>query len=285
MIQFKNRHVRVFESALFRTTCSVIQTEDLVLVVDPNWLPMEIEIIKNYVDELIDESPKRELLLLFTHSDYDHILGYGAFPQAKVFASSHFVQNKDKGEVLKQITDWDDEYYIQRDYIIQYPQIDFLVTEDGQEFSIGDTSIHCYFAPGHTRDSLFTTVEMSDTKGGDYCIFLAGDYLSNVEFPFIYDSSEAYNDTLSKVDDLLAKHRINLMIPGHGDAAYTIEEIRNRLELSRSYIRELRSSISSGVDFDLNAWLKLYDFPVSLTKAHLKNTALITQELREKDAK
>ena len=39
MLHFKNRSITVFQSALYKTTSAVIETKDLVLVTDPNWLP------------------------------------------------------------------------------------------------------------------------------------------------------------------------------------------------------------------------------------------------------
>ena len=45
-IQFKTPNITVFESALFRTTTTLLETDDLLLLVDPNWLPSEIENIQ-----------------------------------------------------------------------------------------------------------------------------------------------------------------------------------------------------------------------------------------------
>lgn len=84
MIQFQNEAVTVFQSALFQTTSSVIQTKEMILIVDPNWLPNEIETIRNYVNSIQWE---REIYLLFTHGDFDHIIGYQAFPGAKTIGS------------------------------------------------------------------------------------------------------------------------------------------------------------------------------------------------------
>jgi hydroxyacylglutathione hydrolase len=53
----------------------------MVLIVDLNWLPNEVDDIRNYVDSVKGD---RELYLLFTHGDFDHIIGYKAFPGAKI---------------------------------------------------------------------------------------------------------------------------------------------------------------------------------------------------------
>ena len=85
MIQFQNEHITVFQSALYQTTCTVVETKDFVLVVDPNWLPHEMEEeIEQHVTQIRGQ---RELYLLFTHGDFDHVIGYHAFPGAKVIRS------------------------------------------------------------------------------------------------------------------------------------------------------------------------------------------------------
>ena len=76
MIQYKSENITVFQSALFETTSTVIETEDVILVVDPTWLPQEVENIRNYVNSIRNHRP---IYLIFTHSDYDHIIGYKAF--------------------------------------------------------------------------------------------------------------------------------------------------------------------------------------------------------------
>ena len=129
-IQYKDTQTTVFESALFRTTSTLIETKDLVLLVDPNWLPEEIENIQQAV---LRCDPSKPFFLLFTHSDYDHIIGYRAFPNAQIIASQSFVDNKNKAKIIQQINDWDDENYIKRCYPITYPAVDIVIKEEGQQ--------------------------------------------------------------------------------------------------------------------------------------------------------
>ena len=93
MIQFQNEFMTVFESALFQTTCTVVEAKEFVLVVDPNWLPHEIEEIKEHVARVQGE---KELYLLFTHGDFDHVIGYHAFPGAKVIGSKGLKEHPNK---------------------------------------------------------------------------------------------------------------------------------------------------------------------------------------------
>ena len=126
-IQYKTPQLTVFESALFRTTSTLIETEEFLLLVDPNWLPKEIENLQQVVKRKQGNKP---LYLLFTHSDYDHIIGYRAFDNAQIIASQAFVDNKEKTSILQQIKDWDDENYIKRNYPIEYPTVDIIIKAD-----------------------------------------------------------------------------------------------------------------------------------------------------------
>ena len=123
MIQYQDSSLCVFESALFRTTSTVLEMPDLILVVDPTWLPEEVQAIQDFV---FSKKANRPIYLLFTHSDYDHILGYGAFPEATIIATTAFNTNPGKQEILAQIRKFDDEYYIQRSYKINYPGVVYI---------------------------------------------------------------------------------------------------------------------------------------------------------------
>ena len=82
----------------YPVTKTVVQTDDLVLLVDPNWLPTEIGFLQNYIAKILNNKP---LYLLLTHSDYDHIIGYQAFKGAKTIASDAFVKNKEKEDEVQ----------------------------------------------------------------------------------------------------------------------------------------------------------------------------------------
>ena len=275
MIQFKNENAIVFESALFRTTSTVVLTDDLVLVVDPNWLPDEVESIRHFVASAKQQRP---IYLLFTHSDYDHIIGWQAFTGAKVIASKAFTENPEKQKVIEQILAWDDEYYITRNYPIEYPKVDLEVFANGQTFDLGSTRLTFYLAPGHNPDGIFTIVENKNWTPAS-AIWIAGDYLSNVEFPYIYHSSHAYENTLSKVDFILKNHPIQLMIPGHGDVATTTAVILERQNESVLYIRDLRKCLSEKREFDTALLWQRYQFRRGMQNFHDENVRLIRKEL------
>lgn len=267
MILFRNDTMTVFQSQLFKTTSTVIRTNDCIIVVDPTWLPQEVEDIRLYVNKIKDDRP---VYLLFTHSDWDHIIGYGAFPEAKVIASEGFVMCERKPAILDQIHEFDGDYYLDRNYPIIFPKVDIVIKEDGEVLQIGKTTLTFYIANGHTNDGLFTVVEPLG-------VWLAGDYLSDIEFPFIYTSSTFYEETMEKAETILSNHTIRFLVPGHGQVAENKEEILLRKENSLNYITELRRHIQENVDS--MPMIKGVAYPRGMRGFHEDNIKLITKEL------
>ncbi len=270
MIVFQNHQVTIFQSALYQTNSLVYHTPDFILLVDPNWLPQEVQNIRAFVNE---KHAGKSIYLLFTHSDYDHIIGYGLFPEAKVIASERFHHKLDKDRVLQEIHSFDQQHYLNRNYPFTYPEVDFIIKEDGQVLEIGEERFHFYSAPGHTDDGLFTIIESAG-------IFIAGDYLSDLEFPFIYFDDGAYLKTLRKVDFILQNHMISLMLPGHGAFVQdNNQEILIRRDRDINYIEDLKSAILDGSQFPLEDWLSQFPFPEGLKEEHGKNEKQIKKDL------
>lgn len=269
---YSHKGVTVFQSALFQTNTTVVETSDLVLLVDPNWLPQEIEEIRLFTEGVLKGRP---LYLLFTHSDYDHIIGYKAFSEQaeSVIASAFFTENPGKEAVLEQIRQFDDEYYITRPYPIEYPTVSLDVSHDGQSLTINNTNLTFFLARGHNPDGIFTIVNNT--------IWIAGDYLSDVEFPYIYFNSFEYENVLKKVDSVLEDFNIKVMIPGHGNVATSKKDIIERQKIGFDYINALRKSVQENTFFDFNTYLQQqgYQFPRIMRRFHEANLNLIREDI------
>src|SRR5699024_5358398 len=133
---------------------------------------------------------------------------------------------------MQEIKAFDQSYYLPRNYQPMYPKVDEVISEDGQQINVGNSTLTFYKAPGHTHDNLFTAIE-------PYGIFLTGNYLSDVEFPFINSSYTDYLKTMEKAEMILVKHDISVQIPGHGHITENMKEMRNRLAFSKEYLRRL----------------------------------------------
>ncbi|MDQ0219292.1 MBL fold metallo-hydrolase [Peribacillus cavernae] len=269
MIQFIQKHLTVFQSALFKTTCTVVENDDFLLIVDPNWLPQEIEAIQHHVETV---RGKRELYLLFTHGDFDHIIGYRAFPDAKIIGSKGLQHHPKKENTLGQIRKFDNDYYIDRPYPIEFPVCDIVIEDDGQLFTSGNMTLTFYLAPGHSHDGIFTVIEPQG-------ILIAGDYLSDFELPFIYDSAKSYLKTLQTAKEILLRHHIKVLVPGHGKATDQLHEMRTRFESSQKYLDKLISAVMREDAQELDLLAKEMPYPSSFTaECHAENIAIIKKE-------
>lgn len=255
MIQFQNTHITVFESALFRTTSTVLEFPDFLLLVDPNLLPLEIENIQNFA-----RAKKKKICLFFTHSDYDHIIGYGAFPKAQVIASKAFAATKKRKAQLAAIHKFDDEFYLKRSYKAEYPIVDTEISTDYEIVRIGEEEMVFLLTPGHTADgaAVFSPFHRA---------LVAGDYLSNIEFPFICHSKKDYGETLIKLMGFVHQNDVQILIPGHGDIAFGKEAMNKRIERDLNYLRLLES----GSEMEIQRFLSEYSFKTWLQKEHRKN--------------
>lgn len=270
-ILFRDPNVTIFQSALFQTNSTVVRTDDLVLVVDPAWLPDEVAAIREYVDSIRGE---RTVFLVFTHSDYDHIIGYKAFRADKVFMSEPMAENPNRAAIVDQMLDFDQQYYLQRPYPLDYPVPDFKVYRDAVQYRHHGTKMAFYLTPGHTADSLMVVVWQLG-------LCIAGDYLSNIEFPIISHSSVEYVKTLEKLPRIHDRNWFTRLIPGHGDPALTITDWLKRRTDSLAYIYALRESIAMGTPFDTEGLLAKYPFPRQQRKDHEANEALMRQEFEQ----
>lgn len=254
-----NDRLTVFQSALYQTNATCLDCSATMVLLDPCWLPHEVEEIKKFTEA----KRKETLAIIFTHSDYDHIIGYGAFPDAFVIASQLFCARPDKEVALDRIRSFDHQYYLSRNYPLIYPEVDFCMENDGATYQAGDVLLHFFLAPGHTSDGLMVVAP-------DLKLCIAGDYLSDVEFPFIDDFS-AYRKTLLKFEELVRRFSITTVIPGHGSVATGSDAIARRLEDSHRYLNLLAEYPDPNHPTFLAHLKEKYQHIPSLLTEHQKN--------------
>ena len=265
IVQYRAGGIHVYESALFRTVMTLVEGDGYLLLVDPNWLPAEVEFLAAETERL---RAGRRLYLLFTHSDYDHIIGYGRFPEATTIASAAFTTNPEVDKVLTQIRDFDDAYYLERSYPIVYPAIDLVVGGATTSLRLGEEEVRFLPADGHNRDGMLTWFP---GRG----VLIVGDYLSNIEFPYVYHGVGEYRATLDRLETLLAGGEVRLLITGHGDATTDPAEMHRRLVDSRRYLAELETSVRQETPFNLTALFARYRFPKVMGEFHAGNVQLM----------
>ncbi|TVP91748.1 MBL fold metallo-hydrolase [Alkalibacterium sp.] len=265
MLHYKDKNLTVFKSVLYQTTTAVIESEEALIMTDPTWLPEEIDMIKGFIDERLND---RKLYIIYTHSDFDHVIGAGAFPEAFVIATERFQMNKNKEAVIDEMKAFDQQYYLSRSYEHTYPTVDRLIKIDGDKLKLGSLTLHFFLAPGHTKDGLFTVIEPAG-------ILLSGDYLSDVEIPFITSSYKDYCQTIDKAEQLIKDFDVKCHVPGHGSVTNSKYEINKRLTATRYYLEQLKDE---GSDKELIEYCrKHYAFFDGMTDSHDANIKKVSQ--------
>lgn len=267
-IQLEQAGIVLFESALFRTVTTLVIGQDYLLLVDPNWLPREVDFISTYLQPY---QKGRTCYLLFTHSDYDHIIGYGKFKGFQTIASKNFVENPKQAEILQEMADFDDQYYITRDYPIQYPEINHIIDAENQ-LQLGEDMYQFHQAVGHNSDGIIA-------HNLSRQMLIVGDYLSNIEFPYIYESVAEYKKTLDVLERIIRTNDIKLFITGHGDATREKSEMYQRIKDARTYIKHLENSVQIEEEFDTDLLFPRYQFPKIMSQFHEANLTLARKEL------
>src|SRR5699024_11820639 len=178
MSQLQNDFIIGFQSELYATTSTVIESEEAITVVDPNLLPSEVAKITQFVNERIQN---KQLYLILTHSDFDHIIGAGAFPEAKIIATKTFENQPHKQEIIDEINHFDHMYYLTRPYPDIYPNVHLIIDNNEINLQLGDLTYVLYLSPRNTNDVLFFYIKNIKTLVTVY-------YLSNIEIPFITSS-------------------------------------------------------------------------------------------------
>ncbi|NQF16903.1 MBL fold metallo-hydrolase [Brevibacillus sp. HB1.3] len=222
---------RLFTSCLWQTTSAVVSTEQRIYLFDPAYFPHEVEAISDYVQS---ERNGRELVLVLTHGDWDHVVGVGKFPDATVIAQKEILTDGRIEAKLNKAKKFDGSYYVVRSYEVGMPKFTKLV-EDAQEWE----EVFFLPVPGHTPDQMATLFR-------EQKLLVVGDMLSNLEFPFIDDSS-AYLDSLEKIERLVLQGEVEEIIPGHGVPAKGREEILHRIERDRQYLLDARAVVFEGI--------------------------------------
>ena len=270
-IQFESKDIVIFESALFRTTTTLLLGDEHIILVDPNWFPIELVFIKDYISKLRATAEK---YLFFTHSDYDHIIGYNFFTGFKTIASRNFVNQKAEAAILDKISTIDDDNYTLREYKVSFPEIDIVIEERQTQIQLGNKNYEVGYLLGHNDDSIY----LLDTEKGT---LIAGDYLSNIEFPYLYHSFHAYIQSLNTLSEIITSGQVSMLIPGHGDFTSDTQEMKQRVHDSRDYLAQIRQDHLGEKPFNFEAYVKRYSFPKVMSKFHEANMILVKKEVNK----
>lgn len=226
--------VAVQMSNMFQMNSLVITgpsgSEGATVVVDPGWFPDEVAELKAIAAA---SAAGRATHVLLTHPDFDHVVGWAEFPGAELIAHPDAAR-RDPMKSREDVEKLDRRCGVVRPRPYRYPPATAFSAQ--ATLDLGCETALLFAAPGHVGDALFTVLP-------EPRLLIAGDYLSDIEFPFIYHSLRDYRATLELARRLCREYAITCAVPGHGPIAGTPAEIARRIDTDIDYLDDLRAAV------------------------------------------
>jgi glyoxylase-like metal-dependent hydrolase (beta-lactamase superfamily II) len=195
----------VVTSGFWQTNAVALRAGDEAMLIDSPYLPDELDALPSLLAGAGFEPDG----LLATHADFDHLLGRLAFPGMTLGLGESSVERlrREPGSAQRELRDYDARFYVVRPAPLALGQVQGLPVPGRVE--IGDRELELQPAEGHTSDGM----ALFDRAQG---ILVAGDYLSDVEIPWISESGSLaeYRATLARLAPLV--EQASTVVPGHG---------------------------------------------------------------------
>lgn len=206
------------------------------VAVDPGVTQAEIEAVR---DRAAAEGA-RVVAVVATHGDFDHVAGIASFPDAEAVMGPRAALRVSSGAAVRELAEegaplglaWPGS-----------PRCDRILRV-GRRERVGPFAFETMELEGHTDDGIGLRLRQPD-------VLIVGDYLSPIEYPFVYHSTVAYRSTLAGLAVLLRRDPPALVIPGHGeplDADGALEIAETDLEYLHALRRAVAASIEAGSD-------------------------------------
>jgi glyoxylase-like metal-dependent hydrolase (beta-lactamase superfamily II) len=183
------------------------------LLIDSPYFPDELEALPG----LLAGAGFEPDALLATHADYDHLLGRFAFPGLALGLGEPSVMriHQEPGAAQRGLRDKDAELYVERRAPLALGEVQTLPVPGSVE--LGSEELELHPADGHTADGMAVMAR--------WCgVLCAGDYLSNVEIPWVEAGLDDYRATLARLGPLV--EAAETIVPGHGRPSGRDEALR-----------------------------------------------------------
>lgn len=247
--------MKIFQSCLWQTNATLIEGKAECFLFDPTFYPHELAQIKRAL-------PDKPLNVIYTHADWDHIAGFSEFSHGHTIGHHKIKERKDP---MEKVRAFDLQWYVARDKALGELRIDEEITEETVQSFPEDTLIFLPI-PGHTDDMMATF--FLERK-----LVVAGDVLSDLEFPFIFYSGRKYIESLEKMKEKIIEHGIHTLVPGHGSAIVDSQaEILRRIEDDLEYLQGIMAGRK-------DALYRGQPIPPHLIARHEGNIDFIQKEL------
>jgi glyoxylase-like metal-dependent hydrolase (beta-lactamase superfamily II) len=199
----------VVTSAFWQTNAVALRAGGEAVLIDSPYLPDELDALPGLLAGAGFEPDG----LLATHADFDHLLGRLAFPGLTLGVGESSVERlrREPGQAQRELRDHDAQFYLSRSGPLALGQVQGLPVPGRVDLGTGEGAIELELLPaeGHTSDGMALLAEPLG-------LLLVGDYLSDVEIPWISDGGSLadYRATLARLAPLL--ERASTVVPGHG---------------------------------------------------------------------
>jgi glyoxylase-like metal-dependent hydrolase (beta-lactamase superfamily II) len=193
----------VVTSGFWQTNAVALRVGEEAMLIDSPYLPDELDALPSLLAGAGFEPDG----LIATHADFDHLLGRLAFPGMTLGLCESSVErlHRAPGEAQRALRQYDDEFYVSRPAPLALGQVQALPVPGHLE--LGDRELELHPAEGHTADGMV----LFDRAQG---LLIVGDYLSDVEIPWIHGALADYRATLARLAPLVEEAAT--VVPGHG---------------------------------------------------------------------
>jgi glyoxylase-like metal-dependent hydrolase (beta-lactamase superfamily II) len=211
------------------------------IVVDPGVLPSELDDL----ERIVKATAPAAVTLVFTHGDWDHVLGRPWWPAAFTLAHDAFaaevrghrqqILDATVAAVATEGESWD------RGFEPFRPRSEV----SGLRFQkLGPWRVV-------TRDALGHSATMLSIHLPEQRLLIAGDMLSDIEIPTLAASLprsiQRFRETLLELVPLAEHGAIERVVPGHGSIALDREVSLARLKRDLEYLDELAHRVGAAV--------------------------------------
>jgi glyoxylase-like metal-dependent hydrolase (beta-lactamase superfamily II) len=193
----------VVTSGFWQTNAIALRAGDEAMLIDSPYLPDELDALPSLLAGAGFEPDG----LVATHADFDHLLGRLAFPSLTLGLAESSVERMHRapGEAQRALRQYDDEFYVSRPAPLALGQVQALPVPGHVE--LGERELELHPAEGHTEDGM----AIFDREHG---LLIVGDYLSDLEIPWIHGALADYRATLARLGPLVDE--ATTVVPGHG---------------------------------------------------------------------
>jgi len=270
--------IRARRSEVFRMNSVLLAHAEHAVVVDPGVLPSELDDLAGAVAAC---SPA-EVTLVFTHGDWDHVLGRPWWPHASTLAHDRLAaelrRNRDAilGSAIEAVARAGERW--ERGFEPFRPGVEV----SGLHFTrLGPWRLVLRNAFGHSPSMLSAHLP-------EHRLLIAGDMLSDIEIPMLQQPCEVYRRTLLELAPLAENGAIETLIPGHGSITRGRGEALARIRRDLGYLEELerrvRAARAEGLTLEQTQdRLDAMDYPgrqaaYSMQPSHRENVRLVYLE-------